>query len=72
MKTYRTLLPAATILVLGFGAALTVSAQTTGSPPAAMNNPAAPDNTMKATAPNNSLSGWTTDYSQSPPGSHLS
>jgi hypothetical protein len=64
MKNYRMLL-SAVILGLGFGVATTVSAQATSSPPAGMNNPKAPDNNMKATAPNNSFSGWMTDYSKS-------
>ncbi|MEP6941306.1 MAG: hypothetical protein ABI981_00110 [Betaproteobacteria bacterium] len=61
MKTYQMLFPA---VLLGLGVATTVSAQTTTPTPAVgMNNPAAPDNNMKATGPN-TFSGWMTDYSK--------
>lgn len=63
MNNRSTILPAV-ILALGLGVASGASAQTTGTPPTGMNNPTAPDNNMKATAPNNSLSGWMTDYSK--------
>lgn len=60
----RSMMLPAVILTLGLGVASAVAAQTTGTPPAGMNNPTAPDNNMKATAPNNSMSGWMTDYSK--------
>ena len=59
----RKILPAV-ILGLSLGVASAASAQSTGSPPTGMNNPTAPDNNMKATAPNNSFSTWSTDYSK--------
>ena len=54
--------PAALLVALGMSIAVAASAQT-GTPPAGQNNPKAPDNTMKATSPANSFSGWVTDYS---------
>jgi hypothetical protein len=62
MKQYQMLVPA---VMLGLGLAVTtnVSAQATATP-TGMNNPKAPDNNMKATAPNASFSGWMTDYSK--------
>ncbi len=54
--------PAALLVALGMSVAVAASAQT-GAPPAGQNNPKAPDNTMKATSPGNSFSGWMTDYS---------
>ena len=64
MNTRTKLLPAI-FLVLGFGVGSVAIAQSTGTPSTGMNSPAAPDNNMKATAPNNSFSGWMTDYSKS-------
>jgi hypothetical protein len=61
------------LVALGLGMASGVAAQTTGgvtaqttgtSATGTMNSPTAPDNTMKATAPNSSFSGWMTDYSK--------
>jgi len=54
------------LLLVTFGATAPASAQTatTGNPPTGMNNPTAPDNNMKATAPGNSFSSWMNDYSQ--------
>ena len=54
--------PAALLVALGMSIAVAASAQT-GTPPAGQNNPKAPDNTMKATSPGDSFSGWMTDYS---------
>jgi len=42
-----------------------MGAAPTGAAPIGMNNPKAPDNNMKATAQDNSFSGWTNDYSKS-------
>ena len=64
MNTRTKILPAL-FLALGFGVGSGAIAQSTATPPTGMNNPAAPDNNMKATAPNNSFSGWMTDYSKS-------
>lgn len=50
-------------LALGVGVASLAGAQNTGTPATGMNNLKAPDNNMKATAPNSSFSGWMTDYS---------
>jgi len=68
MKDFRSLVPVA---MLGFAltASSSVLAQSNASPPAGMNNPAAPDSTVKATAPGTpgsqgSFSGWMTDYSK--------
>jgi hypothetical protein len=52
------------LLTLGIGTSPVLFAQSTGTPPTGMNNPSAPDNNMKATAPNSSFSGWMTDYSK--------
>ena len=64
MNNYKMLLPAV-IVGLSLGVATTASAQATSTPPTGMNNAAAPDNNMKASAQNNSFSGWMTEYSKS-------
>ncbi|MEP6942182.1 MAG: hypothetical protein ABI981_04565 [Betaproteobacteria bacterium] len=61
MKKHNMRSPAALLVALGMSIAVAASAQT-GTPPVGQNNPKAPDNNMKATAPN-SFSGWMTDYS---------
>ena len=61
------ILPAA-IVMLGLGLGSASFAQNTATPAnptMSANNPAAPDNTMKATAPGTPFSGWMTDYSRS-------
>jgi hypothetical protein len=63
MKQYQ-MLVAAVMLGLGLAVTTNVSAQATATPPTGMNNQKAPDNNMKATAPNTSFSGWMTDYSK--------
>jgi hypothetical protein len=62
VKNRSVLVPA--LFALGLSVASGVTAQTTGTPATGMNNQTAPDNNMKATAPNNSFSGWMTDYSK--------
>ncbi len=64
MKNYRMLVPVA-MLGLGLGVASTAWGQSAGVPPTGLNNPTASDNDMKATAQNNSFSGWTSEYSKS-------
>ena len=64
MKNRSVLVPAL-LVALGLSVASGVTAQTMGTPATGMNNQTAPDNNMKATAPNNnSFSGWMTDYSK--------
>jgi hypothetical protein len=63
VNNYGKILPTIA-LGLGFLAAPLAHAQSSGSPPTGMNNPSAPDNNMKATAPSNSFSGWASDYSK--------
>jgi phosphate-selective porin len=78
MKNYQLLFPAV-LLGLGVATtvsaqtattpaattpAATTPAATTPAAPVGMNKPTAPDNNMKATAPNASFSGWMTDYSK--------
>jgi hypothetical protein len=62
-NNYRMLVPVA-MLGLGVGIASTAWAQS-AAPVNRLNNPTASDNDMKATAQNNSFSGWTSDYSKS-------
>lgn len=64
MNTSTKMRPAI-FLALGLGVVSGAIAQSTGTPPTGMNNLSAPDNNMKATAPNSSFSGWMTDYSKS-------
>jgi hypothetical protein len=67
VNKYNMRFPAALLVALGMSIAVTASAQTAATPntnpPAGQNNPKAPDNTMKATAPGGSFSGWMSDYS---------